>query len=180
MDVDQVDILSIQVGAEASVSVDALPGQQLFGTVTDIGPASIAGAGSVSFPVTVTVEVPQGALLLEGLSATAQVITSARAGVLLVPAAAIGGSFTSPSVQVLRGGSLETVPVTLDGGNETFAVIASGLSEGDIVSFTLPDINEQTNPFDVFRAGFGGGGGNFRFRTAPAGGGGGDSFGDHE
>ena len=81
---------------------------------------------------------------------------------------------------MLRGGSLETVPVTLDGGNETFAVIASGVSEGDIVSFSLPDINEQTNPFDVFRAGFGGGGrGNFRIQAVP-GGGGGNPFGDHE
>ena len=173
MDVDQVDILSIVVGAEASVSIDALPGQQLVGTVTDIGPAAIAGAGSVTFPVTVTVEVPQGAQLLEGLSATAQVITSARAGVLLVPAAAIGGSFTAPTLEVLRGGSLETVAVTLDGGNETFAIIGSGVSEGDIVSFSLPDINEQTNPFDVFRAGFGGAGGAFRFG---GGGGGGGNF----
>ncbi len=182
MDVDQVDILSIQVGAEASVAIDALPGQQLFGTVSEIGPAAIAGAGSVTFPVTVTVEVPQGAQLLEGLSATAQVITSARAGVLLVPAAAIGGSFSSPSVQVLRGGSLETVSVTLDGGNETFAIIASGVSEGDIVSFSLPDINEQTNVFGVFRAGFGGGFGGFRGGGGDrgSGGGGGNPFGDHE
>ena len=181
MDVDQVDILAITVGAEASVSIDALPGQQLVGMVSDIGPAAIAGAGSVTFPVTVTVEVPQGAALLEGLSATAQVITSARADVLLVPAAAIGGSFTAPTIDVVRGGSLETVSVTLDGGNETFAVISSGVSEGDIVSFSLPDINEQANPFDVFRAGFGGGAGgfgavgrgDFSIQAVPGGGGGG-------
>ena len=124
------------------------------------------------------VEVPQGAQLLEGLSATAQVITSARADVLLVPAAAIGGSFTAPTLEVLRGGSIETVPVTLDGGNETFAVIASGVSEGDIVSFSLPDINEESNPFEVFRAGFGGGSGgfgavgrgDFSIQSAPGGG----------
>ena len=90
------------------------------------------------------------------------------------------GQVLLPVVELVRDGSTETVPVTLDGGNETFAVIGSGISEGDIVSFTLPDVNEQSNPFDVFRAGFGGGGfgsgggrGNFSIQVAPGGPGGG-------
>ena len=146
----------------------------------------MAGAGSVTFPVTVTVGVPLGAQLLEGLTATALVISSVRADVLLVPAVAIGGSFTAPTVDVMRNGSLETIPVTLDGGNDTFAVIGSGVSEGDIVSFTLPDINEQSNVFNVFRAGFGGFGGDHTGGSRGgnpnplSGGGGGNPFGDHE
>jgi multidrug efflux pump subunit AcrA (membrane-fusion protein) len=166
MDVDQVDILAVAVGAEAAVTLDALVGQVLTGTVTDIGVASNGQSGSVTFPVTVTMEVPRGTDLLEGLTATAEMVTSFRPDLLLIPSVAVGGSFTQPSVEVLRNGSAETVFVTLDGGNETFAVIGSGIVEGDTVLFKLPGVSEETNPFAVLRAGsgfgsagFGGGGG---------------------
>ena len=58
------------------------------------------------------------------------------------------------------------------GGNDTFAVIGSGVVEGDTVLFRLPGVTEETNPFSVIRAGIGGGfGGGF-------GGGGGGVRGD--
>ncbi|NQW17705.1 MAG: efflux RND transporter periplasmic adaptor subunit [Chloroflexi bacterium] len=164
MDVDQVDILAVAVGAEAAVTLDALVGQTLTGVVTDIGVASNGGTGTVTFPVTVTVQVPAGTDLLEGLTATAEMVTSFRPDLLLVPSVAVGGSFTQPSVDVLRNGTVETVFVTLDGGNETYAVIGSGVVEGDTVLFKLPGVSEETNPFAVLRAGsgfgsFGSGGG---------------------
>ena len=168
MDVDQVDILAVAVGAEAAVTLDALVGQILTGTVTDIGAASNGQNGSVTFPVTVTMQVPRGTDLLEGLTATVEMVTSFRSDLLLIPSVAVGGSFTQPSVEVLREGKAQTVFVTLDGGNETFAVIGSGIVEGDTVLFKLPGVSEQTNPFAVLRAGSGftgggfGGGGNFQ------------------
>jgi HlyD family secretion protein len=185
MDVDQVDILSVFVGAQTSVTVDALPGQTLPGLISEIGPASLAQGGAVSFPVTVQVNLPAGIELLEGLSATAQVLSDVVRNVLMVPAVAVGGTFSSPTVNVLNGGSVETVQISLGGGNETFAIIASGVVEGDIVVFTLPDTNQQTNPFAVFREGFGGGrgfgggGGGGGFGGGGGGGGGARGFDDH-
>ena len=175
MDIAQVDILAVAVGAQAALTLDALPGQNLIGAVTDIGPASGGQTGSVTFPVVVTVQVPQGVLLLEGLTANAEMITSTRSNVLLIPSVAVGGSFSQPTVDVFRDGQMQTVDVSLDGGNETFAVIGSGVVEGDTVLFRLPGVTDETNPFAVIRAGAGGFTGGFT-RT-PGGGGGNGGFG---
>lgn len=169
MDVAQLDILSVVVGAQAALTLDSLPGQILAGEVTGIGSASGGQTGSVTFPVVVTVQVPPNVQLLEGLTANAEMITSTRTDVLLIPSVAVGGSFTQPTVDVIRDGQTQTVNVSLDGGNETFAVIDSGLTEGETVVFRLPGVTEDTNPFSVIRAGGGftgftqgGGGGDFR------------------
>jgi hypothetical protein len=125
--------------------------------------------------VTIVLNLQPGVELLEGLSATVDIVTSEIADVLLVPAAAIGGTFIQPTLNITRDGQSVSVPVTLGGGNETFAVINSGVVEGEIVSFTLPDIG-SSNPFDAIRIGSGfttfgagrqpgGGGGNIQFRA---------------
>ena len=173
MDVAQVDILAVAIGAEASLTLDALPGQILTGIVTDIGAASGGQQGSVTFPVVVTMQVPPGIALIEGLTANAQMITSTRSNVLLVPSVAVGGSFTQPSIEVMRDGEIRTVNVSLDGGNDTFAVIGSGVVEGDVVLFRLPGVTDETNPFNVIRAGIGGG---FTGGFTRGGGGGGGGF----
>ncbi|MCZ6788638.1 MAG: efflux RND transporter periplasmic adaptor subunit, partial [Chloroflexi bacterium] len=49
--VDEIDVLFIQQGARAEVTLDALPGQVLEGTVSDIGSAAIGQQGIVSYPV---------------------------------------------------------------------------------------------------------------------------------
>ena len=170
MEVAQVDILAVAIGAEASLTLEALPGQVLNGNVTDIGAASGGQTGSVTFPVVVTMQVPTGITLIEGLTANADMITSLTSDVLLVPSVAVGGSFTQPTVDVLRDDQVQTVAVSLGGGNETFAVIGSGLIEGETVLFRLPGVTEDTNPFSVIRAGVGGFGGG---RPTGTGGGGG-------
>ncbi|MBT6682319.1 MAG: efflux RND transporter periplasmic adaptor subunit, partial [Chloroflexi bacterium] len=169
MEVAQVDILAVAIGAEASLTLEALPGQVLNGNVTDIGAASGGQTGSVTFPVVVTMQVPTGITLIEGLTANADMITSLTSDVLLVPSVAVGGSFTQPTVDVLRDDQVQTVAVSLGGGNETFAVIGSGLIEGETVLFRLPGVTEDTNPFSVIRAGVGGFGGG---RPTGTGGGG--------
>ncbi|MDA1257183.1 MAG: efflux RND transporter periplasmic adaptor subunit [Chloroflexi bacterium] len=178
MDVAQIDILAVTVGAEASLTLDALPGQTLSGTVTDIGAASGGQTGTITFPVVVTMQVPLGITLLEGLTANAQMITNMTSNVLLVPSVAVGGSFTQPTVDVLRNGEVQSVPVSLGGGNETFAVISAGVVEGETVLFRLPGVTEETNPFSVLRAGVGGGfGGGATFGGGGRGAGGGATFG---
>jgi multidrug efflux pump subunit AcrA (membrane-fusion protein) len=176
MDVAQVDILAVAIGAEASLTLDALPGQILTGVVTDIGAASGGQQGTVTFPVVVTMQVPPGIALIEGLTANAQMITSTRSNVLLVPSVAVGGSFTRPSIDVVRDGEIRTVNVSLDGGNDTFAVIGAGVVEGDVVLFRLPGVTEDTNPFNVIRAGIGGGFTGGFPRSGGGGGGGGGGF----
>src|SRR5690606_12102442 len=50
VEVDETDVPSVRIGQRATISVDALPGRELQGTVTEIGnsPIQQAGAGAAA------------------------------------------------------------------------------------------------------------------------------------
>jgi HlyD family secretion protein len=57
-DLSEVDIVGVQPGAEASVTVDALPGVTLHGKVTSITPRSAVKRGDVTYTVKVAITDP--------------------------------------------------------------------------------------------------------------------------
>lgn len=131
--IDEIDVLSIAVGADASIVMDALPGQTLPGTVVEIGQGANSQSGVVTYPVSVRIDTREGLQLVEGLSATASVIIREEKGVLLVPNQAIGGSYVQPTVRVSSGGKVTEVPVALGSSDDFWVVVLSGISEGDTV-----------------------------------------------
>ena len=131
--IDEIDVLSIAVGAEASIVMDALPGRTLPGTVVEIGKAANSQQGVVTYAVSVRIETPEGLRLVEGLSATASVVIQEEKDVLLVPNQAIGGSFVQPTVRVSENGEVTEVPVVLGVSDDFWVVVRSGLSEGEQV-----------------------------------------------
>ena len=135
--VDEEDILSIQVGLPASVSLDAVASRAFAGTVTSIGQAEQTQQGAVSFPVVVTLDNTAGLNLVEGLTASAQVINSQVTDVLMVPVAAVTGSIFEPAVERMTYDGVESVPVQLGSSNGTFVEIVSGLQENDTVVATI-------------------------------------------
>ena len=90
--VDEIDVLSVRLGSQASVFMDALPSEVLTGVVSSIGSGATNQQGVVTYPVTVQVTVPGGLDLIEGLSAVAQVVIRQETG-LLVPVQSVQGSF---------------------------------------------------------------------------------------
>ncbi len=58
-DLGEVDVVNVQVGAEASITVDALPGVVLKGQVTSIVPRSIVKRGDVTYTVKVAIADPE-------------------------------------------------------------------------------------------------------------------------
>lgn len=93
--VDETDVPNITIGDSAAIRIDAFPGQIFAGRVTRIAnsaiqtAASAAGAEqSVDFEVVITLDNPP-AELRPDLSATADVITESRTGVLAVPILAL-------------------------------------------------------------------------------------------
>jgi multidrug resistance efflux pump len=61
-DLSEVDIVNVQPGASATITVDALPGTTLNGTVKSIVPRSIVKRGDVTFTVRVTITNPDSRL----------------------------------------------------------------------------------------------------------------------
>lgn len=97
VEVDETDVPTVQIGQKAKITVDALPGRELTGTVTEIGnspiqstgaAASGAGQSATNFLVKVTLDeaIPE---LRPGFTCTAQITTATRTKVTAVPIQAL-------------------------------------------------------------------------------------------
>lgn len=86
--IDEADIGQLQVGQEATFTVDAFPDRNFSGKVKQIRLAANNVSNVVTFPVVIEVN-NADQVLLPGLTATAQIITSRKAQVLTVPNAAL-------------------------------------------------------------------------------------------
>lgn len=177
VEVDETDVPSVRLGQPAAITIDALPGRTHRGVVTEIGNSPIqeadpAGAHATNFRVVVTLdgEVPG---VRPGFTATAEITTATRTGVVAVPiqstiireagagpagrsgagageasaaAAAAPASEAAEEVEgvfVARGGRAAFVPVRTGIAGERYFEAVSGLDVGDLVVI---------GPFDVVRA----------------------------
>ena len=148
--VDEIDVLFVQEGARAEVTMDALPGQVLEGTVSAIASAARSQQGVVSYPILIRVQLPDGVELREGLSATASIVIREERSVLLVPLQALYGTFEQPVVRVMSNGRVEERPVVLGNNDDFWVAVREGLAEGDQV--VMESSGAATTQF-----GFGGG-----------------------
>ncbi|MBI4219303.1 MAG: efflux RND transporter periplasmic adaptor subunit [Chloroflexi bacterium] len=130
---DEIDVLFVQEGAAAQVTLDALAGQVVQGTVQEISTQGVNQSGVVTFPVTIEVTAPQGVQLREGLSATANIVLNQQSSVLLIPSQSVGGSFAEPVVRVLTGSNVSTRRVTLGNTDGFWVEVKDGLAEGERV-----------------------------------------------
>ena len=167
--VDEIDVLFVRIGARAEVTMDALPGQVVPGTVSEIAPGARSQQGVVSYPIRIQLQVPEGVDLRVGLSATASIILREERNVLLVPIQALYGTFDQPVVRVTVDGRIEERAVVLGNSDDVWVAVHEGLAEGERV--VMEAEQASTSQF-----GFGAG---FRrlqqgqFLGAPPGGGGG-------
>ena len=97
--VDETDVIRLQLGDSAEVSIDAYPDTTFTGRVTEVANSSIAGAGTataqaggqqqaVDYEVVITLDRPPRDVRPD-LSATARIVTDTRKGVLTVPIIAL-------------------------------------------------------------------------------------------
>ena len=168
--VDEIDVLFIRKEARAEVTMDALPGQVLEGTVSDIASSARTQQGVVSYPISIRVQTPRGVQLPEGLSAVASVVIREDRDVLLIPLQALHGSFEQPVVRVMFNGRVEDRPVVLGNSDDFWVAVREGLVVGDQV--VMETIQATTLQF-----GFGGGVRQFQRQFQGAGPGGGGGFG---
>ena len=148
--INEVDVLQVREGAQAAVTLDALPGQALTGTVSEIGPQTTSQeigqfnpfspqTASVLYPITIRVEPPRGAQLPEGLTALASIVLREEPDVLLVPIDALFGAFQQPLLKVMTDGVLEDRPIVIGSSDDFWAVVESGVSEGEMVVLETRD-----------------------------------------
>ena len=154
--VDEIDVLSLSRGAQAVVTMDALPDQTFSGVVSTISSAASNQQGVVTFDVEITVNVPAELRLQEGLSALANVALNQERG-LLVPNEAIHGSFSEPQVLISTDGSFVERTVVLGNSDGFWTLVKAGVVEGEQVVIEVQDVDAQQLGFGGFRGGGGAG-----------------------
>ena len=137
--VDEIDVLFVTVGATASITMDALPGQTLTGTVSEIAATATSQQGVVTYPLSIRVEIPAGAQLPEGLTAVASVVIREDRNVLLVPLDALRGTFQEPTLRVKTVAGIVDRPVTLGNSDDFWVVVTEGVAENDSIVMEVRD-----------------------------------------
>jgi HlyD family secretion protein len=159
--VDELDIPKIEVGQEVNVEIDAFPGQTFTGTVTKISGVGTVSGGVATYTVTVAVDAAKG--LMDGMTASINIVTTDIKDALLVPVEAVSTANNQNYVTLASG---QTSNVTIGASNDEYVQILSGVDEGDQVlikrdasseSSTSTAQSERMGGGD-FGGGFGGGG----------------------
>lgn len=160
--VDESQVLSLSVGQEATVTVDALEDQTFDGTVTEIDKVGSSSNGVTTYSATIEMERTDD--MLDGMSASADVKIEGKEDTLLVSSDAV--KKTSSTYYVYTSYDEETgelddmTEVTIGISNGEYTEITEGLSEGDTVYYK----ETQDNAF-----GFGSFG-DMDFSSMPSGG----------
>lgn len=141
--VDESDILSLEVGQEADVTVSSVSDETLSGIVTEIDKTDASG----SYTAVVTLDKQAG--MLPGMTASVNVRIEGVDDAILIPVDALHQTssgyyvYTSYDEEAQEyGGKVDVVPGL---SNDDYVEIKSGLAEGDTVYYT--EKKSFSNPF---------------------------------
>ena len=153
--IDESDILSVELGQTASVTISSISDDPFTGEVTSIEKTGTSTSGVTGYSVEVTLDRTEK--MLTRMSATVSIRIEGVDDALLLPEDAVTKTRTSAYVYTSvneTSGELEgmvEVKTGLTGGG--YIEITEGLKEGDTVYYT----KKQSNDFSSFMGGFGGG-----------------------
>lgn len=152
--VDETNIQSLDVGQEASVTIESIGEDAFTGEVSEINKTAASSGGVTMYTATITLEKTEQ--MLSGMTADVAVTIEGVDDALLVPEDAVhktsATSYVYTSYDEETGELGGMVEVVTGLGNGTYTEITSGLQEGDTVYYT-----ERENRFDF--GSFGGFGG---------------------
>ncbi|BCV24033.1 efflux RND transporter periplasmic adaptor subunit [Gelria sp. Kuro-4] len=129
--IDELDIVHVKPGMDATVRVDALPGKTFAAKVAEVASQGTQKEGMPGFPV--KVEVLEPGELRAGMTANVSIFVDERKGVLTVPIEAVYEEGGQTFVQVQEAGKLREVPVKLGLQDRRVAEVLEGLTEGQEV-----------------------------------------------
>nr|WP_288733206.1 biotin/lipoyl-binding protein [uncultured Anaerobutyricum sp.] len=190
VNVDEMDILSIEAGQKATVTFDAIENKEYEGEITSIDKNGTTSNGTTKYPVEITLTKEDS--MMSGMNASVTITISEVSDALLVPATAVTEEGNTSYVYTEKdsktgelSGKTEVQTGDTDGTN---IVITSGVSEGDTVYYSMAaggssddsstdNQNNDQNRKDMKMDGsFGGGqGGGNGGGTPPSGGPGGNN-----
>lgn len=144
IDVDEADILSLEVGQAAEVTIESVGENHFDGTVTDVDRTANSSGGVTTYSAEITFAKGKG--MLSGMSADVIINIQGDENVLIVPADAIhrtsAGAFVYTSYEEETKTFGGNTPVEVGISNDDFAEIRSGIEEGTTVYYTEKEQND--------------------------------------
>lgn len=170
--VDELDINSISIGQEATVTLDAIEDKSFTGTVSSVASSSSNSSSGVA-KYTIKLTIPKDESMKIGMNASVNIVTSESKDVLLIPVSALQerGDESYVYTKIDEDGNLcGEVTVTTGLSDGTNVEITDGLDEGTTIYYQKSDSQQDGDgiysimgDFDMndvqFDDGNGGGGG---------------------
>ena len=155
--VDETNILALEVGQTANLTVSSIGDDTYRGTVTEISKTATISSGVTRYSAVITLEKAEE--MLPGMTARVTVNIRGVENAMIIPVDALHqtstSSFVYTSYDEQTGTFGDLVEVEAGLSNSDYVEILSGLNEGDTVYYT----EKEDNPFGGFGAmpgGFGG------------------------
>lgn len=144
--VDELDIRTLETGMEATVTLDALPGSSFTGAITAINPYGENSGGNTKYTVTVTL--PRDEKMRSGMNASVKITTGVSGTVPTVPAAAVvfdaGKSWLYTGYNEKTDTLTDPVEIQTGLSDGTLVELLSGLSEGSSFYYRYADSIEYS------------------------------------
>ena len=152
LNVDELQILSMQVGQNVQIKADAIPDQTFNGVVTNVSSAGTTTGGTTTYPVTIRID--DYGQLLPGMNATAEIVVDSVQDALSIPnAAVIRGSYvlvTADSPSAANAVTDMTAPegyvyvrVRTGISDDDYIQVLEGLEEGDTVAYDASSVSSS-------------------------------------
>ena len=149
LNVDELQILSMQEGAPVRINADAIPDKTFEGVVTNVSSAGTTTGGTTTYPV--TVRISDYGELLPGMNATAEIVVASVEDALSIPnAAVIRGSYvlvTADSPSAANADPAMTAPA-----GYAYVKVATGVSDNDYIEVTEGLTEADTIAYDASAA----------------------------
>lgn len=151
MSVDELDVKSVAVGQNVTITADAVSGKSFSGTVTNVSLKSTTTDGVTNYPVTITLNDGMDDLL-PGMNVDGIIVLDEAADVLTIPAdALIRGNYVyvkDDTVKEAKGNipaGFKEVEVKTGLINDDFVEITSGLEENQVVYVAQTTVSTNKN-----------------------------------
>ena len=139
MNVDELDILTMEEGQKAEIALDAVENKTFEGTITSVSGVASGSNGSTQYPVEITFDRTEE--MLSGMNASIAVIIDEAEDVLTVPLTAITdegrSSYVYTGYDEATGELTGKTEVTLGMSDDSKVEIKEGLSEGDTIYYIM-------------------------------------------
>jgi HlyD family secretion protein len=136
--VDEIDVGRLRVGMEARVTLGALPGTELRGTVQELGLRARRVDNAATFDVRIALQPAAGVLLRAGYSAVAEVEVARADGVAVLPERVVQFDGGPHVWRAVPGGEPQRTAVELGVSDGLSVEIRQGLQPGDVVLERAP------------------------------------------